>query len=277
MKKCFVITDIHSYYKLMMKALKKAGFDENNTDHIIISGGDLLDRGPDARKCLQFINKMHSQGRAILIRGNHEVLLEELLSGRNCGSHDWHNGTIDTIKQLYTGEGKAGYKVRYHLRETIKYVSLNSTELNTYLNSLQWYYETKNYVFVHGWLPLKIDPDDKYSKIVDIDLKNAPDRVWKRSVWDNGMNCWRYGWRYPSKTVVCGHYHTSWGHSVLHDVGVEFPEDVYTTFEGDKCDHIMHTEPFVDDGIIALDACTALSKKVNVWVIDNFEKEILNA
>lgn len=272
--KAFIITDIHNYYNLMIKALKKAGFDENNNDHIIISCGDLLDRGPDAKKCLQFINKLYKQNRAILIKGNHELLLEELLKGRPNRSTDWYNGTVDTIKQLYDGPGKAGFKVRYHIREAIQNVSKNQ-DLSDYLNSVQWYYETKNYVFVHGWLPLKVDPNDKYSKIVDTDLKNVSDNEWKKCVWDNGMSHWDYGWKFPNKTTLCGHYHTSWGHTYLHRIGVEFPEDANNCFLDKNNDGIMHTEPFVDNGIIALDACTTFTKKVNVWVIDNFEKEIL--
>lgn len=78
------------------------------------------------------------------------------------------------------------------------------------------------------------------------------------------MKEWYYSVRIPGKTIVCGHYHTSWGHTYIHNVGVEFPEDYFTTFPGDFCDHKMHTEPFVDEGIVALDACTAYSHKVNV-------------
>lgn len=36
----------------------------------------------------------------------------------------------------------------------------------------------------------------------------------------------------------------------------------------------MHTEPFIDEGIIALDACTSYSHKINVLVIDNFEDQL---
>lgn len=267
--KAFAIADIHGYFTLMMRALKRAGFDEADNNHIIISCGDLLDRGHDARKCLQFVNKMHEQNRAILIKGNHEDLLEELLVGRPPGAHDWHNGTIDTIRQLYTGEGRAGSQIKYHLQDVINNVKLDK-DLQTYLSNLQWYYEAKNYVFVHGWLPLKYKKDS-YSLEVETNLKIVEDREWKNAIWNNGMSHWERGWRFPNKTVVCGHYHTSWGHTHLHNVGVEFPENRFTTFEGNTSDHLMHTEIFEDDGIIAMDACTALSKKVNVLVIDNFE------
>ena len=40
MKEYFVITDVHSFYSIMMDELIKKGFDINNKDHILISCGD---------------------------------------------------------------------------------------------------------------------------------------------------------------------------------------------------------------------------------------------
>lgn len=260
--KAFVITDIHSYYGLMTQALKRVGFEEDNPEHIIISGGDNFDRGNRSYECLTFLNKMHQQGRAYLVKGNHEELLEQLLqSKRNVGAHDFSNGTVKTIKQLY----KSIYGTKVQLKDLPKALSKLSQneELNYYLSNLKYYYEFKDYIFVHGWVPHK-------ESIVDLNYAEG----WHRAIWSNGMKEWYYGVRIPDKTIVCGHWHTSWGHAYIHNVGVEFPEDCFTTFPGDLCDHKMHTEPFVDEGIIALDACTAYSHKVNVWVIENFEEQL---
>ena len=43
--KCFIVTDVHSFYDEMMLALDKKGFDKDNPNHVFISLGDLLDRG----------------------------------------------------------------------------------------------------------------------------------------------------------------------------------------------------------------------------------------
>ena len=261
--KAFVITDIHSYYGLMTQALKRVGFEEDNPEHIIINCGDSLDRGPKSYECLTFLNKMHQQGRAYLVKGNHEELLEQLLQGkRSIGSHDFSNGTVKTIRQLY----KSIYGERVKLKDLPDAVNkLNDSKtLSYYLSNLNYYYEFKDYIFVHGWVPYRAGKADlSYTE------------GWQRAIWENGMQDWSYGITVPDKTIVCGHWHTSWGHTYLHNVGVAFPEDVYTTYESDPCDHIMHTEPFIDKGIIALDACTAYSHKVNVYVIENFEEQLL--
>ena len=58
------------------------------------------------------------------------------------------------------------------------------------------------------------------------------------------------------KTIVCGHWHASYGHAQYEQKGSEFGEDAdFSAYYG--------------KGIIALDACTALSHKVNVIVIED--------
>ena len=78
MKKYFIVADIHSFYTEMIKALEEKGWDINNPDHIFVSLGDLLDRGNEPMECLKFVNSI-PRDRKILIRGNHEDLIEECL------------------------------------------------------------------------------------------------------------------------------------------------------------------------------------------------------
>ena len=58
------------------------------------------------------------------------------------------------------------------------------------------------------------------------------------------------------KTVVCGHWHTSYGHSKLEKKGSEFG------FDADF-------SPYYGTRIIALDGCTAFSEIVNVLVLED--------
>lgn len=176
--KAFVITDIHSYYGLMMQALKRVGFDVNNPEHIIINCGDLLDRGPKSIECLRFMNDMHKQGKAYLIKGNHEQLLEELLDHvRKPMSHDFSNGTIKTIKQLYKGIYGENVKLS-ELNKAIDELS-DSKDLRYYLNNLKYYYKFKDYIFTHGWLPIK---EDK----INMNFETS-EEGWDKAMWYNGM------------------------------------------------------------------------------------------
>ena len=60
----------------------------------------------------------------------------------------------------------------------------------------------------------------------------------------------------PAKTVICGHYHASYGHSVINDTCSEYGADA-------------DFSPFYADGIIAIDACAAASGKINCVVVED--------
>lgn len=255
--KFFVVSDVHGYFSILMDALNEAGFDITNPNHIFVSDGDLLDRGPEARKCLEFVNNL-PKDRKILIRGNHEDLLVSAIARRHFYQNDIHNGTVDTIEQL------SGYKLsddKHNLSLMMDYMK-NCEEWNTYIASTVDYYETNKYIFVHGWIPnidgkWKLDNWRVVSDTFD----------WQDARWYNGMSCWYNGVIEQDKTIVCGHWHTSWGHSKLHNKGVEWKEP------GDTSKSKMYSEPFIDKGIIALDACTAFTNKINVKVLNINKKE----
>ena len=141
--KLFVTSDIHSFYYPFREALKEVGFDENNPEHYLIVCGDCFDRGPDSKELLHYLVSLE---RKILIKGNHDVLLEECCMRKFPHSHDFSNGTVRTIDDL----GKAD-----------KYSSFDERCENTwnktaaYRKLLTDYFETENYIFVHSWMPLK--------------------------------------------------------------------------------------------------------------------------
>ena len=60
----------------------------------------------------------------------------------------------------------------------------------------------------------------------------------------------------PGKTILCGHWHCSFGHCHYENDGDEFFGK-------------PNFSPYCADGIIALDACTPLSGKVNCIVIED--------
>lgn len=250
MMKLFVVTDIHGFYDEMQSALTKAGFDHNNPNHIFISCGDLFDRGSQPYECLKFVMSLDPK-RRILIRGNHEDLMEQAIQRGCFADYDKSNGTMDTALALTTELNE--HDALIHLRLHPLY--------NAYIQSTQNWAEIDDYIFVHGWIPsnLKMIKNGwKYCYTQYTYLSNwreASNADWEEAKWINGMEAWSDGVREPNKTIVCGHWHTSWGHCYLHQMGREFSENSIFT-------------PFEDEGIIALDACTAYSHQVNCVVID---------
>ena len=119
------------------------------------------------------------------------------------------------------------------------------------------YFETEHYIFVHGWIPnyskrdLNAGKWETRYKYMD-DWRNAGPLEWDNARWSSGIQCTVQEIFEPNKTIVCGHWHAAAWHTVYEDA------EPYA-------DH----SPYVSKNVIALDTCTALSKKVNVFVIED--------
>ena len=249
MKTLFVVSDVHSYFNEMKLALDNAGFDINNKDHIFISCGDLLDRGPDPIKCLEFVNNL-KDNRKKLILGNHEELLIQACFSEYFNFADRHNKTDETVYKV-TGIKPLSQINSIQVDQAALLSMRQNKEWNKYINSCENYYETNEYIFVHGYIPVLKDEKLIYNS----DWRNEFSD-WPEARWLNGMSMWKLGIKEPNKTIVCGHWHSSYGHSRIHREGNEFEKDENGIVKS------IHT-PFYDDGIIAIDACTTYSGFVN--------------
>ena len=247
MKKLFVFADVHSFYDELMEALNEKGFDRDDPDHLIMSIGDLCDRGPKSREVLSFINSLPEE-RKFCVIGNHEILMELMIRRGRPDGADVYNGIMKTAIDI-TEEGGNMEDLR------------NNTYWNEYKKSWHWYYEIGDYIFVHGWIPFfhehYNEPNERFR--FNPDWRNATIAELNDSTWENGMEAWSKGIREEGKTIFCGHWNSSWGHCHLHHDGVEYPDE----------DHLYaNFSSFIDEGIVALDACTYHSHKVNVYVLE---------
>ena len=105
MAKLFVVSDIHSFYTPLMEALNEKGFDPNNDNHWLIVCGDAFDRGNESEEVFRFLMSLE---RKILIRGNHDILLEACCKRgfAHPYGYDDLNGTTRTINDIGgAGEG----------------------------------------------------------------------------------------------------------------------------------------------------------------------------
>ena len=93
--KYFVCADIHGFYDEWMKALDEKGFDLNNSLHKIIICGDLFDRGRKPKEIINFI--LSHKDKFILIRGNHEDLMQEMIDRNHNNYADLSNGLVSRM------------------------------------------------------------------------------------------------------------------------------------------------------------------------------------
>lgn len=262
--KYFVISDTHSFYTETMKALKEKGYDQNNEDHTLILCGDAFDRGNESKEMFEWMKSL-PKDRFVYVRGNHEDLLEEcynsIIRDRYVGYHHYTNGTIKTICSLCDVSNP--YYVGMN-RDLDRGIEIKLAEVLNFINErCVDFFETKHYVFVHGWIPCKYK-NFEYS--YDKNWRHACLYRMRKSRWVNGMDaCHYYGIRVPRKTTVCGHWHTSWGRvNITGELNEELPMD-----KEDKELMYESFKPYYEDGIIAIDACTAYSGFVNCIVLED--------
>lgn len=272
MPKFFVFSDVHSFYTELQTALDEAGYDPLNEDHWLISCGDNFDRGDETLAMFRFLMK---SPRLILVKGNHEDLLEDMCMRGYPYTNDKQNHTVDTVRAF---DPKMPIDVAcdtaYHT-------------LRPLMRQMRNYFETENYVFVHGWIPIPCQtknmicnvaiPSACHGDCPNSEWRDAPYSEWEAARWKNGMDMARNGFIIPDKTIVCGHWHCSYGHYMV--AKDEAKKNGDNEFFCNAPEYYMFGEeanfsPFYDEGIIAIDACTAYTKKVNVIVIeDNFIEE----
>lgn len=235
MAKLFVISDVHGYFDEMKDALDKAGFDPNNKEHFLVGLGDFLDRGHQPQEVIDYLMSLE---RCILVKGNHESLLLDCLQRGYPYGYDWSNGTGETIIDL-APEAQTfdeACKVAY-------------SKVKDFVYNMVDYVELENYILVHSWIPINRD-----EATFNPDWRNASYEDWEDARWYNSYELANQG-LLPDKTLVFGHWHTSWPRH-YYEGKPEF---------GEGSDFSI----YYGDGYIALDGCTAYSRKVNVLVIED--------
>lgn len=101
--------------------------------------------------------------------------------------------------------------------------------------------------------------EDTYHTLQKYASATAP--TWKELyafVHSGNVFCFQHGCRVVvnyNKTIICGHWHSSYGHSKIDGKCSEFGKDAIFT-------------PYYGKGIIAIDACTAHSGFINCIVLE---------
>ena len=246
MPKFYIISDVHGFYDEMKKALDEAGFDPNDENSWLISLGDEMDRGPDPEGVINYIMSLP---RAIWIKGNHQTLMEDLISRNYPLQHDWRNGTMQSIVSLAPNAKTQSESFAIAYEKT-----------KSFFDKAIDYLELKEHILVHSFIPLKsLDNLPKYYTRkrkfeFDPDWRHAHASEWEEARWGNPYELAKRGFL-PDKTLVFGHFHTSWPRHKYEGK----PE------MGEGADFSI----YYGHGYIGIDACTVCSGKVNILVIED--------
>ena len=277
-KKYFIVSDTHSYYIDLMQTLNNVGYDIENPEYVFVLCGDLFDRGDESKALLDFVKSIPKE-RRILIRGNHEYLLKDMMEKKFPQIHDFSNGTVKTVCELadetyyymecsYYAEYGFLHDESIDVWERIK-AKIKDSGLIDWIFSDDWidYYEIDNLILVHSFIPLKDTSNARpyhlrghqYSYIEN--WRDTPSSEWEKATWGCPYVLYDAGLFdeeiKKGKYLVCGHWHTS---------------DFYAHYYSELGDD--NYEIFHKDHLIALDGCTALSDHCNILVREETDDSV---
>jgi serine/threonine protein phosphatase 1 len=169
----YAIGDIHGQLGMLKAAHARIVRDREQTGDTaapVVHLGDLIDRGPDSRGAIDFLIEGLAGGAPwIVLRGNHDQLLLDILAGREENAAAWlepHIGGTETLASygVKTGPFRSRRATLDDLRATIPEAH------RRFLASLPLLHATPKLLFVHAG----IRPG------VSITLQDTADLLWIR-------------------------------------------------------------------------------------------------
>lgn len=195
--KFFVISDVHGNFDKMLAALIDAGFDKSNASHMLVSLGDLFDRGTQSKEVLLYIMSLPHR---LLVCGNHDQRLQQIVR-----HPDWYDKT-DTYNGMRETFASFGYANAYELHDAFLKGDGIMPILRSYFQQLSYAIETPQYILTHGWLPMH----QGTTQILP-NWRSAGWNAWNCAMWADTCKClltWPRSAPANGKILVVGHWAT---------------------------------------------------------------------
>lgn len=154
MRKYFVVSDIHAKYEMLLKALLAKGFEIENEEHILIIGGDVLDRGSEGLDVILFIQDLILQERVLGVVGNHDDFIIDWLSGNvdNVYFNIRYNGFGNTVDLARGMDDWGNYSKIKDIAALGQDFRKRYPVFCDWLEDLPLYREFEKHILVHGAL-----------------------------------------------------------------------------------------------------------------------------
>ncbi len=174
-RRIFAVGDIHGCYEKLVELMKILPWKKQNGD-LLLFIGDYVDRGTGSRDVVEFLVQLQKNGGDfVFLKGNHEKMLLDYYVDHKDQMLYIANGGAETIASYV--EGAIGRKAFELPKEHLHF-----------LQTLQLYYETEDYIFVHAGL----------KDSVPLQEQSQEDLLWIREEFIYSV----YDW---NKRVVFGH------------------------------------------------------------------------
>jgi serine/threonine protein phosphatase 1 len=212
----FAIGDIHGELGHLFKLLSSfPPLDEGDT---LVFLGDYLDRGPDSKKVISFVQTLpqNTKAKVVALRGNHEDAWLRVVD------HGWDefitppgNGCLAAMRSFAGGDHpKEGEFPKKEERMILESGGFLPDDIVTWLRGLPYWYEDDHAIYVHAGLP-----HGEQGFLHPSEVKNPAALIWLRDE--------AFFRNYRGKRVVFGHTRTEYLPPELSGYTPEDPTDLW--------------------------------------------------
>ncbi len=169
----YVVGDVHGCFTELKSLLSKIEADtihENNRGKRVVFVGDLIDRGPDSFKVVDYLSKYKPENiETIYLMGNHEEIFLKVLAGKESVLGSWLEYGGRSTARSY-GVNNLG---EFHINpeSLMRRIQARVPESHIgFIKSFRIYYQFENYLCVHAGIKPK----------VPLEKQNPKDMMWIR-------------------------------------------------------------------------------------------------
>lgn len=212
--KYFVFSDVHGDYDALMQAVDKYGYQPHNANHTLISCGDNFGRaqrqyGSGSKEIFEYLTSTEHVNPPVCIKGNHELILKDIITKRRISADDIGNGEGATVCSFLQRQPPQNmHELTISMYDAY---SLIKSPLYDWLLSIPYYFETEHYIFVHGFLPYDFVDSKKF---IVSGFDGVEENIWQDACRNEAIPAIikKFEMDYPlgiGKSIVFGHCHNS--------------------------------------------------------------------
>ncbi len=151
MRRTLVISDIHGCYDEFINLLALVDFKKN--EDLLLLLGDYVDRGARSKDVVEKVLQLVQGGNVIAIRGNHDQRFIDVMTSEDetVKMKFFQHGGLITLES-YCGLSLVGMSDEEKLQFGKEYINKHFNHHISFLNSLPFYYEDKEHIYVHAGL-----------------------------------------------------------------------------------------------------------------------------
>ncbi|SDE43461.1 putative phosphoesterase [Paenibacillus sp. UNCCL117] len=152
MGRTLVISDIHGCYEEFNTLLELVHFNKN--EDLLLLLGDYVDRGMQSKEVVERVWQLVQGGNVVALRGNHDQRFLDLMTSEDevVKMKFIQHGGLQTLESYCGDSLLESMSIEERLQYAVAYINKRYKHHISFLNSLPFFYEDSDHIYVHAGL-----------------------------------------------------------------------------------------------------------------------------